>query len=72
MTDFSKEINTPTYQMHIERNGDVKPHGFSLGTDRKIAESFVFEQLESGADSVALRLGTKLVKIYDYRDLNND
>lgn len=60
---------TDTYQMHIERDGEVKPHGFHLGTDLQIAEQFVFEQLESGAESVALRFGRKLVKIYDYRDL---
>ena len=61
---------TDTYQMHIERDGKVTPHGFHLGTDLKIAESFVFEQLESGAQSVALRLGGKLIKIYDYRDID--
>ena len=62
---------TDTYQMHIERNGEVKPHGFHLGTDRKIAEQFILEQLQNGADSVALRLGRKLIKIYDYRDLED-
>jgi hypothetical protein len=62
-------MTTQVYEMHIERHGKVKPHGFHLGTDIKIAESFVFEQLEAGADSIALRLGGKLVKIYDYRDL---
>ena len=60
-----------TYQMFIEKNGTVRPHGFHLGTDLTVAESFVAEQLKNGANSVALRLGRKLVKIYDYRDIDN-
>ncbi len=55
--------------MFIEKNGEIKPHGFHLGTDFEVAETFVFEQLENGADSVALRLGRQLIKIYDYRDI---
>lgn len=55
--------------MFIEKDGDIKPHGFHLGTDFNVAEPFVFEQLENGATSVALRLGKQLIKIYDWRDL---
>lgn len=57
------------YQMFVEKDGEISPHKFHLGTDFKVAEPFVFEQLENGADSVALRLGRQLIKIYDYRDL---
>ena len=62
-------IEPDVYQMFIEKGGEITPHGFHLGTDFHVAEPFVFEQLENGADSVALRLGKQLIKIYDYRDL---
>ncbi|MCP4258023.1 MAG: hypothetical protein GY774_10920 [Planctomycetes bacterium] len=63
------------YTMNIEDfDGNVKQHGFHLGTDIKIAESFVFEALRNDykpARSVALRQAGKLVKIYDHRDLTD-
>ena len=65
MIDKSPDVFT----MDIEKNGEVKQHGFHLGTDRNIAEAFVLEQVKHGATSVALRFGKKLVKIYDWRDL---
>lgn len=64
---------TDTYNMHIETAEGVKPHGFHLGTQLPIAESFVLEALRrDGVRTVALYLGHKLHKIYDYRDLPAD
>lgn len=64
---------TEPYTMHIEyTEGEITNHGYHLGTDLKVAESFVFEKLRSDfhpAISVALRQGGKLVKIYDHRDI---
>lgn len=58
-----------TYTMHIETAEGVKQHGFHLGTDKRIAEHFVFEALRrEGVRSVALRCGTEC-DIYDWRDL---
>ena len=55
--------------MDIEIEG-VNRHPWHLGTDRKIAETFVREQLcKRGVKSVALRCDDKLVRIYDWRDL---
>jgi hypothetical protein len=61
-----------TYTMHIEKPaGVVKQHGFHLGTDKAVAESFVVERLkaDAGVLSIALRNDGKLVKIYDFRDV---
>lgn len=61
---------TPVYHMDIETAEGVKPHGFHLGTQFSLAERFVLEALRrAGTVSVALRLGSKLVRIYDFRDL---
>lgn len=63
---------TGPYTMHIEKvNNNKQNHPYHLGTDLKIAESFVFEKLrQPGTVSVALRGEKgKLVKIYDWRDL---
>jgi hypothetical protein len=60
------------YTMHIEKPANVvKQHGFHLGTDRNIAESFVLERLrnDSGVISIALRFDGKLDRIYDWRDV---
>lgn len=61
-----------TYTMHIEKPaGIVKQHGFHLGSDRVIAETFVMERLraDKAIASIALRLDGKLDAIYDFRDL---
>ena len=57
------------YCMSVEEDGVVANHGFHLGTDLAVAESFVFDKLRNGAQSVALRRAGILVKIYDFRDL---
>jgi hypothetical protein len=58
-----------TYTMDIETREGVKPHGFHLGTDAKIAEQFALEAVRrDDVISVALRLGKKVVRYYDYRD----
>ena len=57
------------YTMHVETDGEVTPHGFHLGTDLRVAESFVFDKLRAGAQSVALRRCGITHKIYDWRDL---
>jgi hypothetical protein len=58
------------YHMDIETTDGIKPHGFHLGTDAAIAESFAMEALaRKGVMSVALRQNGKLVRIYDWRDL---
>ena len=66
------QLDTPVFTMSVETIDGVKPHGFHLGTDKAIAESFVFERLKAGAMSVALYFGGKAVKIYDYRDLERE
>lgn len=61
-----------TYNMNIETAEGVKPHGYHLGTQLPTAEQFVKEELmRPGTISVALYLGRKLVRIYDYRDLED-
>lgn len=58
------------FTMQIEKPVNViKQHGFHLGTDLKIAERFVIEQLKNGAVSVLLMQGNRKFKMYDYRDL---
>jgi len=60
------------FTMDIEHaDGTIKQHGFHLGTDLKVAEFFVKERLQHEAVSVALRRNKKLVRIYDYRDLDD-
>ena len=70
------KMNERPYTMDIERvDGTVEQHGFHLGTDLKVAESFVIEALQNEfipAASVALRKAGKLVRIYDYRDLEDE
>ena len=59
-----------TYTMHIETRDGIKQHPFHLGTDLKIAETFVYERLgHADTLSIALRKDGKLVRIFDYRDL---
>lgn len=58
-----------TYTMNIEKDGEVKRHPFHLGTDLKVAESFVFDHLRNGAQSVKLFNDDKSIKIYDFNDL---
>jgi hypothetical protein len=56
--------------MSIETSEGVSPHGFHLGTQLPIAESFALEALaREGVLTVALYCGKKLHRIYDYRDL---
>ena len=63
-----------TYTMDIETIDGVKPHGFHLGTDIKIARQFAFEALNrAGTLSVAIRGDKgKLVEILDYRCMDID
>ena len=62
-------MQNETYTMNIETDA-VKQHPFHLGTDRRVAESFVFEQLRRPeVKSVALYQGRKLVEIFDWRAL---
>lgn len=63
-----------TYQMDIETADGIKPHGFHLGTDIKIARQFAVEALNrAGVISVALRGDkNKLVEILDWRTINAD
>lgn len=58
-----------TYTMDIETAEGVKPHGFHLGPDIKIARQFAVEALNrAGVLSVAIRGDKgKLVEILDYR-----
>lgn len=58
-----------TYTMDIETAEGVKPHGFHLGADIKIARQFAVEALNrAGTLSVAIRGDKgKLVEILDYR-----
>lgn len=59
-----------TYTMDIETREGVKPHGFHLGTDRRVAEQFAQEAVRrEGVISVALRLNNKTVRFYDWRDI---
>ena len=64
-------MNTPTFNMTLElEDGSLKPHGFHLGTDLKVALTFVHNALRNmGARSVALYLGQERHAIYDWRDL---
>lgn len=58
------------YTMDVETSDDVKQHPYHLGTDFCIAETFVKEELmRVGVKSITLRKDKKVVKIYDYRDL---
>ena len=60
------------YTMHIEKPANVvKQHGFHLGTDKAIAESFVLDRLRADPAvlSIALRLDGKLIGLYDWRDV---
>lgn len=66
-----------TYTMNVEKapsdgvKGAVIQHPFHLGTEHRIAVQFVMEQLRApGVMSVALYRDQRLVKIYDYRDLD--
>ena len=63
-----------TYQMDIETADGIKPHGFHLGTDIKIARQLAVEALNrAGVISVALRGDkNKLVEILDWRTINAD
>jgi len=63
-----------TYQMDIETADGIKPHGFHLGTDLKIARQLAVEALNrAGVLSVAIRGDKgKLVEILDYRCLDID
>lgn len=56
--------------MHIETD-KVRQHGFHLGTDLRVAETFVYKELRKpSVKSVALRFPNgRLIRIYDYRDL---
>jgi len=57
------------YTMDIEYPVNVvKQHGFHLGTDFRIAEQIVLERLPH-AISIALRKDGKLIKIYDFQDI---
>lgn len=58
-----------TYTMDIETAEGVKPHGFHLGTDIKIARQLAVEALNrAGVLSVAIRGDKgKLVEILDWR-----
>jgi len=70
---MTASATTDPYTMDVEYvTGEIKPHGFHLGTDLKQAEVFVFEKLKSDfqpALTVALRRSGKLVRIYDHRDI---
>lgn len=57
------------YQMDIETADGIKPHGFHLGTDLKIARQLAVEALNrAGVLSVAIRGDKgKLVEILDWR-----
>lgn len=58
------------YHMDVETAEGVKPHGFHLGTNLRVAEGFVHEKLKQPeVMSVALRLDNELVRVYDFRDL---
>ena len=58
-----------TYTMDIETAEGIKPHGFHLGTDKRIAEGFAMEAVKrEGVISVALRLNGKTVRFFDWRD----
>lgn len=63
-----------TYTMDIETADGIKPHGFHLGTDIKIARQLAVEALNrAGVISVALRGDkNKLVEMFDWRDINAD
>jgi hypothetical protein len=63
-----------TYQMDIETADGIKPHGFHLGTDLKLARQLAVEALNrTGVISVALRGDkNKLVEILDWRTINAD
>ncbi len=62
-----------TYTMDIETAEGVKPHGFHLGTDIKIARQLAVEALNrAGVISVALRGDkNKLVEMFDWRNIDN-
>ena len=64
-------MDRPTYNMTLElEDGTLRRHGFHLGTDRRVALSFVYNALRNmGARSVALYLGTNREGLYDWRDL---
>ena len=64
-------MDTPTFNMTLElEDGSLRRHGFHLGTDLKVALTFVHNALRNvGARSVALYLGNDLHAIYDWRDL---
>lgn len=62
-------MTTAVYTMNIERD-TVTLHPAHLGTDRKVAETFVLEALRRpGVKSVALYFGGELVEIFDWRAL---
>lgn len=58
-----------TYTMNVESDGKVQQWPYHLGTDRAMAETFVYERLRHNALSVALYCDCKVVRIYDFRDL---
>lgn len=61
---------TATYNMTLETDEGLRPHGFHLGTQLPTAMLFVHNALRNmGAKSVALYLGTERVGLYDWRDL---
>lgn len=64
-------INTTPYVMDIETSDGVKRHPFHLGTDKRVALTFVMDKLRiPGTKSVALyRPGMAAKEIYDWRDL---
>jgi hypothetical protein len=59
--------------MDIETADGIKPHGFHLGTDIKIARQLAVEALNrAGVISVALRGDkNKLVEMFDWRNIDN-
>ena len=58
------------YTMAIETAQGVSQHPFHLGTDLAIAEQFAIEATgRKGVRTVALYQGAKLVRMFDFRDL---
>lgn len=61
-----------TYTMHIETDDGVSNHPFHLGSDMNVAERFVLEALNRPeVKSIALRKDKKLVRIYDWNDIDS-
>lgn len=65
---------TAPYQMSVEKNGFIEPHGFHLGTELGIALGFVYEELRKpGVRSIRLHRSTAdrldRGRIFDWRNL---